>query len=95
MKIADVKVDQEAQSIQHYKQRAKINMGRERMMVMKRNVIIVKRRDTLQRIVGQKVEAWKGKDHKGEEGQIEIQWLTKLSQCFVVLDILAWCEKMT
>ena len=24
-----------------------------------------------------------------------IQWLTKPSQCFVVLDRLAWCEKMT
>ena len=49
----------------HYKQR-------ERMMVTKRNVIIVRRRDMLQRIVGQKVKAWKGKDHEGEEGQTEI-----------------------
>ena len=24
-----------------------------------------------------------------------VQWLTKPSQCFVVLDRLAWCEKMT
>ena len=41
------------------------------MIVMKRNAIIVRRRDTLQRTVGQKVEAWKGRDHEGEEGQIE------------------------
>ena len=26
---------------------------------------------------------------------VGIQWLTKPSQCFVVLDRLAWCEKMT
>ena len=66
MKIEDVKVDPEAQLIWHYRQRAKINKGRERMTVMKRNA--VRRRDTLQKIVGQKVEAWKGRDHKGEEG---------------------------
>ena len=72
MKIEDIKVNQEAQSIQHYRQRAKINKGRERTIVTKRNAIIVRRRDTLRRIVGQKVEAWKGKDHEGEEGQIEI-----------------------
>ena len=46
-------------------------MERGRMMVTKRNVTIARRRDKLQRIVGQKVEAWKGRDHKGEEGQIE------------------------
>ena len=28
-----------------------------------------------------------------DEGKI--QWLTKSSQCFVVLDRLAWCENMT
>ena len=39
--------------------------------MIKRNAIIARRRDTLQRIVGQKVEAWKGRDHEGEEGQIE------------------------
>ena len=43
-------------------------MERGRMMVTKRNVAIAKRRDILQRIIGQKVEAWKGKDCKGEEG---------------------------
>ena len=47
MKIEDVKVDQEAQSIQHYRQRAKIDKERERTIVMKRNAIIVRRRDTL------------------------------------------------
>ena len=52
IKIEDVKADQEAQSIWHYRQRAKINMGRERMTVTKRNAIIVRRRDTLRRIVG-------------------------------------------
>ena len=71
MKIEDVKVGQEAQLIWHYRQRAKIDKERERMIVMKRNAIIVRRRDTLQRIVGQKVEAWKRRDRKGEEGQIE------------------------
>ena len=71
MKIEDVKVDQEAQPIWHYRQRAKIDKERERTIVMKRNVIIARRRDTLRRIVGQKVEAWKGRDHKGEEGQIK------------------------
>ena len=54
---------------QHYKQKAKTNMERGRMMVTKRNVIIAKGRDILQKIVGQKVEAWKGKDCEGEEGQ--------------------------
>ena len=71
MKIKDVKVDQEARPIQHYRQRAKIDKERERTIVMKRNAIIVRRRDTLQRTVGQKVEAWKGRDCKGEEGRIE------------------------
>ena len=41
------------------------------MIVMKRNAIIARRKDTLQRIVGQKVEAWKGRDHEGEEGRTE------------------------
>ena len=71
MKIEDVKVDQEARPIRHYRQRAKIDKERERTIVMKRNAIIARRRDTLRRIVGQKVEAWKGRDHEGEEGQIE------------------------
>ena len=71
MKIEDVKVNQETQSIWHYRQRAKIDKERERTIVMKRNARIVRRRDTLQRIVGQKVEAWKGRDREGEEGQIE------------------------
>ena len=71
MKIKDVNINQEARSIQHYRQRAKIKMGREMMMVTKRNAIIVRRRDILQRIVGKRVEAWKGKDCEGEEGQIE------------------------
>ena len=71
MKIEDVKVNQEAQLIWHYRQRAKIDKEMERTIVMKRNAIIARRRDTLQRIVGQKVEAWKGRDHKGEEGRIE------------------------
>ena len=57
MKIEDVKVDQETQSTRHYRQRAKIDKERERAIVMKRNAIIARRRDTLQRIVGQKVEA--------------------------------------
>ena len=47
MKIEDIKADQEARLTWHYKQRAKINMGRGRMMVMKINVIIVRRRDIL------------------------------------------------
>ena len=50
----------------HYRQRAKIDKERERTIVMKRNAIIARRRDILQRIVGQKVEAWKGRDHEGE-----------------------------
>ena len=71
MKIEDIKVDQEAQPIWHCRQRAKIDKERERMIVMKRDAIIVRRRDTLRRTVGQKVEAWKGRDRKGEKGQIE------------------------
>ena len=71
MKIEDVKVDQEAQLIRHYRQRAKIDKERERTIVMKRNAIIARRRETLQRIVGQKVEAWKERDREGEEGRIE------------------------
>ena len=67
MKIKDIKVDQEAQSIWHYRQRAKIDKEREKTIVLKRNAVIV-RRDTLGRIVGQKVEAWKGRDCEGEEG---------------------------
>ena len=62
MRIEDVKVNQEARLIWHYRQRAKINKERERTTVTKRNAIIVRRRDTLRRIVGQKVEAWKGRD---------------------------------
>ena len=58
--------------IWNYRQRAKINKGRERTTVTKRNAIIVRRRDTLQKIVREKVEAWKGRDCEGEEGQIEI-----------------------
>ena len=71
MKIEDVKVDQEAQPIRHYRQRVKIDKERERRIVMKRNVIIARRKDTLRRIVGQKVEAWKGRDREGEEGRTE------------------------
>ena len=40
-------------------------------IVTKKNAIIVRKRNTLQRIVGQKVEAWKGRDYEGEEGQIK------------------------
>ena len=47
MKIEDVKVNQEARPIWHYRQRAKIDKERERMIVMKRNAIIVRRRDAL------------------------------------------------
>ena len=32
---------------------------------------------------------WLNKEH------MRVQWLKKPSQCFVVLDRLAWCEKMT
>ena len=34
-------------------------------------------------------------DDRVSMGVVCIQWLTKPSQCFVVLDRLAWCEKMT
>ena len=47
MKIKDVKVDQETRSTWHYRQRAKIDKERERMIVMKRNAIIARRKDTL------------------------------------------------
>ena len=56
----------------HYKQKKKTNMKRGRMMVTKRNVKIAKRRDILQRIVGQMLEAWKGKGWTGTD-QIKLK----------------------